>query len=488
MLQRLTSGIQVCRFFNALVNETANLQYNIELGANGMVDGPRSDLSSAEKLAMLRERQRAWENMEWVEQRTLPMAGGHLYELYGGVFAQSTGDRSLLFKRLPSHYRRIEEKTWFIEDVGVDMRDFAMDPGQDLLAIIEEVSTPSEKSIRVHLRALSTGEPHPLTSEPAMVVRGVDELPTSYLIQICGDYVGVCFIDLTIDGPDLKIWNWKTRQLKMSLEGPIFCFAFLSQQHIVVSLDTRPMQSLCVYDFVNNTDVDINVDDDVHCCQLLFPPFRTPLAAVDIVIRCDPAPGWTPQADVPFYVAPENRVYVVTLVYNVQFGRIGVYSLFIPAWTILSRVSPTPYWEDKIDYLWEAWGPTGCRMVTNLRQSLSWVCWVYGSKFVSWDLGAEPTDEDGVLAKPKIYDFNEIALRRSIAEKRDDALFMEDTDGDPLGLFIGPMHTSLPYRVKLGALNLPGWVPGDINSVMLNEDSILVVSSRHRREILLLTF
>ncbi|KZT30761.1 hypothetical protein NEOLEDRAFT_1054001 [Neolentinus lepideus HHB14362 ss-1] len=464
----------VSLFFYGLVKETANLQYNIELEANGLVDGPRNDLSSAEKLDMLRQRQTAWERMEWVEQRTISMANGNLYELYGGVFAQSLAERSLVFKRLPSRYRQIEERTWTIGDVGVDMRDFSIDPGQNLLAIIEELWIRNERSIRVHLRTLSTGEPHPSTSQPAIVSHSVDEFPPSYQIQICGDYIGVCSMGSVTGVSRLAIWNWKMRQLQMTLEGLIFSFAFLSHRHIVVSLDARPMQSLCVYNYVDNDIVDLNVDDDVHLCKFLFPPFRTPLAAVNIVIRCDPAPGWTPPADVPFYVAPDNRVYVVTLVYNVQFGQIGVYSLFIPASTFLSRLPLPPDCGHQRDYSWPAWGPSGCRMLTNLRQSLSWVCWVYGSKFMSWDLGIHASDE--TLVKPKIFDFNPLTLRRFITEKRDDIHFMEHTDGDPLGLFTEPMFTSFPYRVKMGSLDLPEWEPSDINSIMLSEDSILVVA------------
>ncbi|EPQ60476.1 hypothetical protein GLOTRDRAFT_135147 [Gloeophyllum trabeum ATCC 11539] len=482
----------VCRLFKTLVEDTANLQYHIELAANGLVDGPRSGLSATEKLDMLRKRQTAWDKLLWVDQKRVPMTNGHLYELYGGVLAQSSGQRSLVFRRLPSHFRRIEERVWTIEDVGVSMRDFGMDPGQDLLVIIEEAEEP-HKMCRIHLRKLSTGGPHPSTSDPHILLhRPVTRFPSSYNIQVCGDFVGVCFMGELEVGPELSIWNWKTRTLQMTLDGPIFCFAFLSRCHVIVSLDTMPTQSLSVYNFVDREHGAVTVEDETHTFKFMFPPYRSPLAPVDIIVRCDPCPDWTAPSDVPFYVAPDNRTYVVTLVYDVQFGTVGVYSLFIPASTFLSRLPPpqgsyaASVSERQRDFAWTDWGPTGCRMLSSLRLSLSWVCWVYGSKFVSWDMGVSR----GTLLRPKIYDFNLRGLRRSesSAENNEYEHMIGQADGDPLALFTESMITSYPYRMKSTSLNVPGWTPTDTNSVMLSEDSIILVSAATRREFIILTF
>lgn len=66
------------------------------------------------------------------------MHKGGVWELYGGVLAQAfSGHRKLGFTQLPSVIRGIEEKQWVIEDVGVKIRDFGMDPAQDLLIVLE---------------------------------------------------------------------------------------------------------------------------------------------------------------------------------------------------------------------------------------------------------------------------------------------------------------------------------------------------------------
>ena len=70
------------------------------------------------------------------------MHAGGVWELYGGVLAQGTSPRGLTFTQLPSKLRGIEQKTWALDDVGVKIRDFGMDPAQDLLAIV--VKPPRE--------------------------------------------------------------------------------------------------------------------------------------------------------------------------------------------------------------------------------------------------------------------------------------------------------------------------------------------------------
>lgn len=65
------------------------------------------------------------------------MSRGQVWELYGNVLAQARGPRSLAFVQLPSEIRGIVEKEWVIPDVGFKIRDFGMDPAQDLLVLIE---------------------------------------------------------------------------------------------------------------------------------------------------------------------------------------------------------------------------------------------------------------------------------------------------------------------------------------------------------------
>ncbi|KAG1715996.1 hypothetical protein ID866_1161 [Astraeus odoratus] len=127
---------QVCRYFNTLIVNDSSLQYILELAVAGKEDNPRSSLDYHQKLDTLRKHQTAWRTLDWTNVEDIPMLGGHLWELYGGVLAQTNIDGSIRFRRLPSRIRGIEEMVWSVPMPDLDLRDFTMDPAQDLLVLI----------------------------------------------------------------------------------------------------------------------------------------------------------------------------------------------------------------------------------------------------------------------------------------------------------------------------------------------------------------
>lgn len=114
------------------------MQYTIELAAAGQVNGPEtSGASSASRLEALKKHQASWDSLKWSRELRIPMEGGGLWELYGGVLAQSTAEGTLTFMQLPSDLRSIEEKVWTLGNLGLVVRDFGMDPSQNLLVLIQ---------------------------------------------------------------------------------------------------------------------------------------------------------------------------------------------------------------------------------------------------------------------------------------------------------------------------------------------------------------
>ncbi|KAF8913014.1 hypothetical protein CPB84DRAFT_1760123 [Gymnopilus junonius] len=51
----------------------------------------RSFISSAKRLKLLKKHQITWDRLSWSREIKIPMREGGLWELYGGVLAQSTG-------------------------------------------------------------------------------------------------------------------------------------------------------------------------------------------------------------------------------------------------------------------------------------------------------------------------------------------------------------------------------------------------------------
>ena len=88
---------------------------------------------------MLVRHQQGWADLQWTKEQRLKMLHGGLWELYGNVLAQNTSDKSTIcFKQLPSQSRNIEERDWSVNVREFRVRDFGIDPAQNLLIIVEE--------------------------------------------------------------------------------------------------------------------------------------------------------------------------------------------------------------------------------------------------------------------------------------------------------------------------------------------------------------
>lgn len=116
------------------------LQYNIELAADGLVDGTGCSLSVAERYKLLLDRRQRWRYLKWRKVDTFSApAACQAYELVDGVFASSrgfglTGSRHLAITRLPTAAGGVQQVER--DDIGFSARDFAMDPSRDLIALV----------------------------------------------------------------------------------------------------------------------------------------------------------------------------------------------------------------------------------------------------------------------------------------------------------------------------------------------------------------
>lgn len=162
---QLLNSAQVSRTWRQLILGTLALQYKIELGAYGLVDGAPGaggiPAAISDRLRALRRRRDAWRNLAFRNCVQVPMPGGcQAYELVGGVFVKAMHPEEApnangypvmlpptIFGPLPSsRHMRITAlpgaadggNTLVREDIGVSCRDFAIDPTQDLMVMVEQ--------------------------------------------------------------------------------------------------------------------------------------------------------------------------------------------------------------------------------------------------------------------------------------------------------------------------------------------------------------
>lgn len=149
----LTLYSQVCRGLNEIVTGASSLQYKIELAIAGLEDNLEHPLDRPTKRRLLRAYQNAWSRVRSLSAResntvVARLEDGPAWELAGGVLGQSVGTTTLRFRQAASKFRGVQEKAWDV-DYGFNIRDFTMDPGQDLLAALREPQTFSDVYVSI---------------------------------------------------------------------------------------------------------------------------------------------------------------------------------------------------------------------------------------------------------------------------------------------------------------------------------------------------
>ncbi len=137
----------MCSSLKDFVDDDLHMRYKIKLAVAGMKDGVHSTLTVSDRLSMLEQKRDAWRKLAWTSQKDIPATRNSAsWELCGGVFAEEENRRTLHFWQLPSQIRGIQWREWTLNDVGVSMSDFGIDPAQDLLVIAEDIGCVSSRS------------------------------------------------------------------------------------------------------------------------------------------------------------------------------------------------------------------------------------------------------------------------------------------------------------------------------------------------------
>lgn len=498
----------VCKFLCSVVDESPSVQYTIELAVCGMEDGARTRLSAASKLALLKERNAAWEALQWAESQdlTLPQSDNMAWELCAGVYAQFSvpGASTMCLYRLPSQYRNIPASSWRIPLLS-DTKDFTMDPSQDLLVLVEKPilipahnKTKSYIRIQIHPRSLTTGHRHSSAVEVIdhhLYMRSSsDKLEMDLSIQACEKLLGILII-VKDNISELMVWNWRTGLVILrssSLE--IGTFAFLTPQLLLVGTVmhetgvTEPR--LFVLDISKPSINKVALTD--YVCVFEFPSFDFVVSPMKIVIRSDPSPEWkhNPEAHVPFSIARGQRLFLITTWVEEKKKNVS-YDLFVPANILLSSVMAlTPQTRRRV-INWNEWGPTGTRFLKSPPHSHVWTGYVFGSRFIS--LVTSPKATAGRHSQTlQIWDFNQLALKRAAALgfEKENVRLVNDTTVVEDEMFVERVRTSLPYSITTRTLPPPR-SPGEptFTDTMISEDSIFLLKYEgHHRHLRILTF
>ena len=129
-----------------LIDNSPELQYQLDLYSAGLEDGPRDNsFSLTERREQLEQYLSGWENPRRAQHSCISVPEEyHAYDyikIYGGVIAyvREGLDGGIHFVRLPSPVKGITTKQWTLRGLP-EMEFELMDPDLDLVVVTEHVA------------------------------------------------------------------------------------------------------------------------------------------------------------------------------------------------------------------------------------------------------------------------------------------------------------------------------------------------------------
>ncbi|CAE6431464.1 unnamed protein product [Rhizoctonia solani] len=473
----------VCRLLRQIIESSAELQYLIELGSFGYIPpvNPRLDLSYKEKISTLQQHQDKWGSDTHMKVDTYKLrdleARSMTYDFHGGTYVRGSSlpglgecTRRLDVYQLPSINKGTEWKEWSHPDLGVDIRDFALQTDYDLLVLLEAdepvgdgnvsgrsgASPDAMQRIKIHLRSLETGQPHPVAVRPILECQVPSYMQSmcSFSAQVVGRYLAVFFQVLAWRGTrcyELRVWDWTIGRLISYIEPSIDgaeSFTFLSDRLILVpcpvtfaSDGTLTHQAhLDIYKFDEPSSDDATAQPACLVASLCLPgATETQTIISRFSCRCDPVPLPSAQTAVPYVghpriydLASENRVLCIAIeALNFRAGNGGrsrtKSMLYIPCMGLLSTVKDSfdEYTQrgSAVTILWNDWA-----------EMTSWIdvgqiytgnqCYVYGQRTVglvyarSENIADDAEEETTRIHSLVIFDFDPVRVKRASQRTR----------------------------------------------------------------------
>ncbi|KAI0061534.1 hypothetical protein BV25DRAFT_767699 [Artomyces pyxidatus] len=425
----LVSCQATCRKMDRIIKSSVSLQHAIELALCGMVDGPRGgqSLDITERLRRLQLYDAAWRHGRWTNEKRTTQFHGLLEPSFGNnslVFKHGLGNRHSSYT-IPSTLRGVDEK--HSDPVVYPTPDFSiMDDSQDLFIRMDRPFS------RYHLRALSTGDPHPLAYNHG-IINMVQNAQDACVVQVCDDFVLEVITYPGNSGHEYIVRNWKTGIPEYKALEPVGSgyriIDFLDPEHVLVTSNgrTHPRYSprhigLQISPFraestPSRRPLESLAARPSYC--FAFPPFIQ--GHTEMTMSMSPWRTADPLATGHFSSNPEDRLFCIGIIWSATGGTDQMHhrSFYIPSSTFYSYMRSHPMTETttSIYVPWEAWGRMGSRAAkpwpSRALIPAGIPRCIRGMKSVVMD-----HDEDPNTTKMSILDFHPLRVARAAMLQR----------------------------------------------------------------------
>ncbi|KAF9014117.1 hypothetical protein BDQ17DRAFT_1342106 [Cyathus striatus] len=437
---------EISRYILNLIDSSVLLNYEVELYAANLVEGPSSlSATTSARLKLLREHQKAWKLMNWKEKVhfTLPRedyTSLSAWEFRGGVLAFGE-QRQLCFIQLPSPLRGIARKDW------------------DLLVIIEHVvgQHDVQTSFRIHMLSLATGIQHPLAKKQTIAYLP-NQLGTMwwYVVRICYDHVAVMFQVLEEGTCELVVWNWKTRELKKRVSGDIGAYIFLTKTLVMLGMTEEQDNERFIWSI---EVVDIEAPNVPECaenieatrlCSFQFPQIQSGLdegddGDVDLTIYTDYDTLSPPRKDISYPFCTDNEDALIAITpFSIPITPTSI-TFFLIRSHLLAAVQDVVEGKRSKILQWGKWEDVELRIM-RVHTPMEWFCYIHGMKAIIPSYNTQEVF---------IYDFCPRSIKRNQLRDTEETMNVEydmEASEDDFEYFAEPVKSTLPYMKTTGIL------------------------------------
>jgi hypothetical protein len=226
---------------------------------------------------------------------------------------------------------------------------------------------------------------------------------------------------------EILIWNWKTGVLlnRIACDNGICDFVFLDNDSLVLWFissgsgnDLLDSASLLVYENICSTETKHNGSGgellDVSSflkrsptLAFQFPQLRreSGVSSQGFLIRSDPGPGRNYTTSAPFSSA---RALTLGLAMSVlASGHLRHFRIFVDVHQLLGHLEQAKQ-QSTSALNWDEWGDDATRWFPTARAPTHWICWMFGSRFITRDAPRNTSDGRNI----SVFDFHSPTIRR----------------------------------------------------------------------------
>ncbi|KAJ7860249.1 hypothetical protein B0H14DRAFT_2506427 [Mycena olivaceomarginata] len=396
----LLSCSSVCNLWNDVVKASPELQYTIELWADGMVCGPSGALTHTETLEALYQKRTAWKNLEWTSKTVIeiePLISCLAYELVAGLFVQQENGPDFLAISLP---RIVDEPqtaryTYSIGPTLQSFEDFAIDPTQDLIVRFHRL--PDDLAY-LECRTLSSQESHPLAKTDVLEFSLNRDPIGEFSIHVADDIIAIFLrrrrsvSSYLTGGSGLQLPSIET-------PFPIAEFHLLSPRSYIfahTSFYHGDAGQIDIYAFDGE-----RANYPTHVATLELPKLLPNVYVTNLIIQAAP---FCAQAisGTPFSKSNDSRIYMVLICYGttpVKWYRLFVHYRCFHKY-MLDHGRGTIKFATVTVVPWDGWGPQNSLMLPGENHQWIRFAIAYTSYFLSDNISCSDTSTANALRCP----------------------------------------------------------------------------------------